>query len=1321
MENDSPASSSSTSSSEEEEELLSSTLRGHGCGIKSEFDKTPHQFMPEGKVENYITRDTVLAALDLTDPRKKERKEKKNEELVQFVLTKAMKIFAILVYTRLDRSASHLRKAMEFFKKKNWGDKNLPFRYRDGELVPKNAEKDKCEIWQQISSAGSVLAEEKGKTQSGTWRWDFCESQWMFLAPVFSTEEANHDLEEELILPFIKKHTDLHQGSFGLVSCYNIHENHLHDPSNPQSVGSRTIAVKEIKAEEDAEEVAKHWADEVGALQMMNQLNHSHIVRFITAFRRNTRGGQEHYLMFEWADHGNLRGLWKQDPSIKSTAQLVKDVIKQLWGLASALDRAHNLGKNNSSYRHGDLKPENILRFSGGGSIGTLKMGDWGEAKIHNINTELRPSKTTAKYGTRRYESPEVITGVRQSFLGQPRKRRSRLYDIWAMGCITLEFIVWLVYGRKKLDEFNRSIQGESGENSPFYQILEVDGKKVARVHDDAVRWMEYLEQEPACRIGSTALGDLLDLVKNSLLVVKLPRRLGSNLSRMDEQEGSQSLSHVAHTSLFTPKPSLRKDSFGSFSGSIIGSTTQPVTPVDLPSITVTLAETQEPERIPAPPEKEPEGPARCLATDFRTRLEHILGEDEDESYWHINQPQPLSALASANQPVTSNFNIERGESFTTNSVNKSKSSSAGLTAPTVEKVDYASPELDEDDWKYLVDTGFASKLIKSLGLKQSADSPDGQPFCSSCPSCNDFRSQLWTPGFSITYNVADLESRGSIPGCEVCGLLWRTCKRNSGRSSLTVQFNRVGSTLRMNSGGFPVLSMVRRPLRNIESINDIQIGFAELPTEGGFEHMEVVRQWLRDCDENHNPNICKPAEHICGSRDAKVRLPTRLIDVGTNGTVRLWETTAEDVGEWIALSHQWGPEPHFATYPNNVEEHKQGIEIGKLAATFRDAVRVTRALGHRYLWIDSICIIQGPDGDFEQEAKRMEDVYSGANCVIAASCSTDHFSGFFHQRNHRDIVNMRPEGKNDMPFAMCQTIDNFKEHVLEGALNRRGWVLQEHALARRTIFFTEHQTYFECGDGVRCETMGKMRNTQAALLGDPNFPQILSHAAVGERILRYQKLYSEYSRLGLSQSYQRPIAIEGLQQRLLRTMRVDGGFGVFDGDATRGLLRRSLLWCRGSDTESLSPIQFPTGGVPSWSWMAYTGGIDYLDIGFGTLDWEDIQSPWSRGGGQSIEGPPVLVAKARVYDPGAANESEGALVWDTPKSSLSQLSETLCVVMGKEKGSMPDQDKRHAVLVIKPKENTVTPSQPKDYVRIGTGFMPGKCIGPSFVKVNIH
>jgi len=58
----------------------------------------------------------------------------------------------------------------------------------------------------------------------------------------------------------------------------------------------------------------------------------------------------------------------------------------------------------------------------------------------------------------------------------------------------------------------------------------------------------------------------------------------------------------------------------------------------------------------------------------------------------------------------------------------------------------------------------------------------------------------------------------------------------------------------------------------------------------------------------------------------------------------------------------------------------------------------------------------------------------------------------------------------------ICTSIDDFPGDVEEGLLNKRAWVLQERALLRRTIYFTKRQTYWECGGGVRCETLTYMR-----------------------------------------------------------------------------------------------------------------------------------------------------------------------------------------------------------------------------------------------------
>jgi hypothetical protein len=204
--------------------------------------------------------------------------------------------------------------------------------------------------------------------------------------------------------------------------------------------------------------------------------------------------------------------------------------------------------------------------------------------------------------------------------------------------------------------------------------------------------------------------------------------------------------------------------------------------------------------------------------------------------------------------------------------------------------------------------------------------------------------------------------------------------------------------------------------------------------------------------------------------------LPTRLIDVGGEGAevVRLLETDTTDIDEYVALSHPWGQGPHFVTDVNNLNQHKNGIELSNLPQTFIDAILTTRAINKRYLWIDSICIIQGQGGDFEVEAQKMETVFSAAYCVIAASRAHSHIDGFLQERSEREYVTMHTKS-DGTPYYICENIDDFNLHVLNGHLNKRGWVLQEHALARRTIFFTEHQTYWECGDGVRCETLSKL------------------------------------------------------------------------------------------------------------------------------------------------------------------------------------------------------------------------------------------------------
>jgi hypothetical protein len=206
--------------------------------------------------------------------------------------------------------------------------------------------------------------------------------------------------------------------------------------------------------------------------------------------------------------------------------------------------------------------------------------------------------------------------------------------------------------------------------------------------------------------------------------------------------------------------------------------------------------------------------------------------------------------------------------------------------------------------------------------------------------------------------------------------------------------------------------------------------------------------------------------------------MPTRLIDVGTSTapSIRLIETKTMPYRKYVAFSHCWGDVPKhlkFCTYRDNIEERKRTIDFGRLPQNFKDAVTITRGLGIRYVWIDSICIIQEDGDDWEVEAGNMENVFSAAYCTIAADSAKCSLVGFLRQRKPRPCVTV--ETKTGRLY-FCKAIDDFHHDVEESVLSTRGWVLQERALSRRTIHFSNTQVYFECGQGVRCETLTKLR-----------------------------------------------------------------------------------------------------------------------------------------------------------------------------------------------------------------------------------------------------
>ncbi|ESU07548.1 hypothetical protein FGSG_02152 [Fusarium graminearum PH-1] len=903
------------------------------------------------------------------------------------------------------------------------------------------------------------------------------------------------------------------------------------------------------------------------------------------------------------------------------------------------------------------------LDESDSSKLGTLKIGDWGLAKKHQDITQLRTVQTSTGFGTRRYEPPEESTVVGNGLVvrndrGKIFRKRSRLYDVWAMGCIWLEFLIWLMYGFEGLRRFNTSLNSQNSDAPSYY---EVDKSGVAKVHHVALQWMKHMAKDPVCKVGQTALGNLLELVRDRLLVVGLPKNFGTTTD-MSKTPRARSLRSLTTDTITDDSPSRGTNPLMAIPEiNVEGFEPTERSAPDSTAISLTVS----------PPEPGPIEPlhsdkdCRVRADELYNRMVEITPDVNTTDFWLSGTPLPFPGSPT-----------EVTGSQPTSIPQTGLSAGQGLNMAPTERTDYGKT-LD-DNWNVLIDNEFADTVITSAKTK-SINTPQVPEASNLCGNCLEFRDTLWEPAFSIVYNSDTLQSNSAAGICDLCGLLWLLCQKKDIASNSRVRFERNGSTVLLNTYT-PVASIFR----------------SSKPTWGSSTSLGETK-----------------------------RLPTRVIAVNGigDGQVHLLKTTPTHNGRWVALSHQWGSGEQFRTLTTNLQEHIAGIELANLPRTFRDAVILTRAIGCQYLWIDSICIIQGPDGDFQQEAKRMERVYSGAYCVLAASRRPGHDAGFLQDRNGGRGISLRAK-KDSGPFLIREIIDNFQNHVLDGPLSGRGWVLQEHALARRTIYYTDYQCYFECGDGVRCETMTKMTNQRAAFLADPNFPRLMMKADKGAKILGYQDLYRRYSKLGLTRDTDRPWAINGLQERIIAALQVQGGFGVFFEDSDtgrrRGLLRRSLLWRRADETKELSRIQFcPSPSdtrVPSWSWMAYTGSIEYISAEFGGTEWETVQTQWDSDSNKTDDS--VLIAEAFDYtisdENSTASDNDSTLTFD----SSSGLSEgvTKCVVLGKQKGTQQDQEKIHYVLLVRTKPNLGQAI----YERIGAGRLRGKWIGENGEKVRI-
>ncbi|KAJ8110890.1 hypothetical protein OPT61_g6382 [Boeremia exigua] len=322
-------------------------------------------------------------------------------------------------------------------------------------------------------------------------------------------------------------------------------------------------------------------------------------------------------------------------------------------------------------------------------------------------------------------------------------------------------------------------------------------------------------------------------------------------------------------------------------------------------------------------------------------------------------------------------------------------------------------------------------------------------------------------------------------------------------------------------------------------------------------------------------------------SRKDEAALPTRLLEV-TDGQVRLVST--EDLPlslEYMSLSHMWGahPEDQLQLVVSRLEEFKSGVPVHEMSKIFIEAANITRHLNCRYLWVDSLCIIQDSAQDWEKEASRMSEVYSNAVCNLAflyppgdesdcLSTSDTHRPCTFRAITSEKTVAIKPlfpEHRN-LP---CGTA--YWDWLIPSKwpLFGRAWAFQEHLLAQRTILYGRGNIMWQCYMHCYDESLGLLTR------GKAHEPISKSRIPTSEidRATLWLEILQDYRSRQLTRHEDRAMALAGTARVFAQIHKCTYLAGHLAED-----MPDSLLWQINS-LISTSTVREPAlRPAPSWS-----------------------------------------------------------------------------------------------------------------------------------------
>lgn len=298
-----------------------------------------------------------------------------------------------------------------------------------------------------------------------------------------------------------------------------------------------------------------------------------------------------------------------------------------------------------------------------------------------------------------------------------------------------------------------------------------------------------------------------------------------------------------------------------------------------------------------------------------------------------------------------------------------------------------------------------------------------------------------------------------------------------------------------------------------------------------------------------------------------------------------LYETNGQ-TGSYVALSHCWGKSQILKTEHDSLNLRKRGIPWDIIPRTFQDAITFVRHLGLRYLWIDSLCIIQDDSADWERESARMASIYMNSVLTIAATKSADSEGGCFSvvPENGRTYkVTGLDQGGRQFTIYARPSVRSWEKSPLP--LHSRAWCFQERILSPRVLHFHHHELKWECQAITTCEcsltSTSHDKQNHASRLGLESDPHSMND--------KWRRMVREYVELNLTYTSDRLPALSGLAKHIQQAY----GRGRYLAGLWEDSLVEDLMWWVKED-EAQHAWRPQEWRAPSWSWASLEGQIEH-------------------------------------------------------------------------------------------------------------------------------